>query len=70
MCCCQALAAEAVKTIRDIIQLNPLYKEFLAQLIDAGKRVVDNPTHLADFGRVSKSCDENRVHRTCTVSVN
>ena len=47
----KALAAEAVKTIRDIIQLNPLYKEFLAQLIDAGKRVVDNPTHLADFGQ-------------------
>ena len=27
------------------------YSEALAQLIDAGKRVVDSPVHLADFGR-------------------
>ena len=47
----QATAAEVIKTIRDIIALNPLYKESLAQLIEAGKRVVDNPTHLADFGK-------------------
>ena len=46
----QALAAEVIKTIRDIISLNPLYKEFLAQLIEGGKRVADNPVHLADFG--------------------
>ena len=31
--------------------MNPLYKESLSQLIEAGKRVVDNPTHLADFGK-------------------
>ena len=46
----QALTAEVIKTIRDIISLNPLYKEFLAQLIEGGKRVADNPVHLADFG--------------------
>lgn len=46
----QAVAAEVIKTIRDIIGLNQLYKESLAQLIEAGKKVVDNPTHLADFG--------------------
>lgn len=46
----QAVAAEVIKTIRDIIALNQLYKESLAQLIEAGKKVVDNPTHLADFG--------------------
>ena len=46
----QALAAEVIKTIRDIIALNPLYKEFLAQLIEGGRRVADNPVHLADFG--------------------
>lgn len=43
--------AEVIKTIRDIISLNPLYKEFLAQLVEGGKRVADNPVHLADFGR-------------------
>ena len=47
----QATAAEVIKTIRDIIAMNPLYKESLSQLIEAGKRVVDNPTHLADFGK-------------------
>lgn len=47
----QALTAEVIKTIRDIISLNPLYKEFLAQLVEGGKRVADNPVHLADFGR-------------------
>ena len=50
----KAVAAEAIKTIRDIIALNQLYKESLAQLIEAGKKVVDNPTHLADFGKVDK----------------
>ena len=48
----QATAAEVIKTIRDIIAMNPLYKESLSQLIEAGKRVVDNPTHLADFGEL------------------
>ena len=47
----KAVAAEVIKTIRDIIALNQLYKESLAQLIEAGKKVVDNPTHLADFGK-------------------
>lgn len=40
-----------IKTIRDIISLNPLYKEFLAQLMEGGKKVADNPVHLADFGK-------------------
>jgi Lon-like ATP-dependent protease len=48
----KAVAAEVIKTIRDIIALNQLYKESLAQLIEAGKKVVDNPTHLADFGKM------------------
>ena len=50
----KAVAAEVIKTIRDIIALNQLYKESLAQLIEAGKKVVDNPTHLADFGKADK----------------
>ena len=54
----QALAAEVIKTIRDIISLNPLYKEFLAQLIEGGKRVADNPVHLADFGKKQNNVDK------------
>ena len=47
---CQALKAELVKTIRDIIQLNPLYKENVAQIMQSGQRVSDNPAYLSDLG--------------------
>ncbi|EDO31613.1 predicted protein, partial [Nematostella vectensis] len=57
----KALAAEAIKTIRDIISLNPLYKEFLSQLIEGGKKVVDNPSHLADFGAALTSAESNQL---------
>lgn len=46
----KALTAEVVKTIRDIIALNPLYRESVAQIIQAGQRVVDNPIYLSDMG--------------------
>ena len=32
-------------------------RESLAQLVEAGKKVVDNPTHLADFGAALTSAD-------------
>ena len=35
-------------TITDVSLL--VHRESLAQLVEAGKRVVDSPTHLADFG--------------------
>ncbi|XP_055351154.1 lon protease homolog, mitochondrial-like [Paramacrobiotus metropolitanus] len=46
----KALTAEVVKTIRDIISMNPLYRESLMQMIQAGQRVTDNPVYLADLG--------------------
>lgn len=55
----KALAAEVVKTIKDIISLNPLFKESMAQLIEAGKREVENPAHLADFGAMLCNASEN-----------
>jgi len=57
----KALAAEVIKTIRDIIALNPLYKEFLAQLIEGGRRVADNPVHLADFGASLTSAETTQL---------
>ncbi len=45
------MTAEVVKTIRDIITLNPLYRETVAQMIQAGQRVVDNPVYLSDLGK-------------------
>jgi len=49
----QATTAELVKTIRDIITLNPLYRESVAQLMQSGYRAVDNPAYLSDLGEQS-----------------
>ncbi|KAK3925590.1 Lon protease-like protein, mitochondrial [Frankliniella fusca] len=46
----KALTQEVIKTIRDIINLNPLYKESLQQMLHQGHRVVDNPVYLSDLG--------------------
>ncbi|XP_036356649.1 lon protease homolog, mitochondrial [Octopus sinensis] len=46
----KALTSEVVKTIRDIIAMNPLYRENLAQIIQAGQRIIDNPVYIADLG--------------------
>lgn len=46
----KALTQEIIKTIRDIIALNPLYRESVQQMIQHGQRVVDNPVYLADLG--------------------
>ncbi|KAL7631003.1 UNVERIFIED_CONTAM: hypothetical protein RMT77_018706 [Armadillidium vulgare] len=45
----KALTQEIIKTIRDIIALNPLYRESVAQLLQQGERVIDNPVYLADL---------------------
>lgn len=46
----KALTQEIIKTIRDIIALNPLYRESLQQMLQLGQRVVDNPVYLSDLG--------------------
>lgn len=46
----KAITAEVVKTIRDIIQMNPLYRENLAQVIRVGQGVIDNPVYISDLG--------------------
>ena len=41
-----------------------LCRESLAQLVEAGKKVVDNPVHLPDFGllcTLGESCVANAV---------
>ena len=37
------------------------HRESLAQLVEAGKKVVDNPTHLADFGAALTSADSQHL---------
>ncbi|CAH8602284.1 unnamed protein product [Heterobilharzia americana] len=46
----KALSAEIVKTIRDIISLNPVYRENVLAMLQAGQRVADNPIYLSDLG--------------------
>lgn len=46
----QAVTQEVIKTIRDIISMNPLYRESLQQMLHTGQRVVDNPVYLSDLG--------------------
>ena len=46
----KAMTQEAIKTIRDIIALNPLYRDSLQQMLQFGQRVVDNPVYLSDLG--------------------
>lgn len=46
----KALTQEVIKTIRDIISLNPLYRDTLQQMMHQGQRVVDNPVYLSDLG--------------------
>lgn len=46
----KALTQEIIKTIRDIINLNPLYRESLHHMLAQGQRVVDNPVYLSDLG--------------------
>eukprot|EP00092_Neocalanus_flemingeri_P005684 GFUD01006123.1.p2 GENE.GFUD01006123.1~~GFUD01006123.1.p2 ORF type:complete len:916 (+),score=274.37 GFUD01006123.1:51-2798(+) len=46
----KAITQELIKTIRDIISLNPLYRDSLQQMLQAGQRVVDNPVYLSDLG--------------------
>uniref|UniRef100_T1JDZ4 Lon protease homolog, mitochondrial n=1 Tax=Strigamia maritima TaxID=126957 RepID=T1JDZ4_STRMM len=53
----KALTQEILKTIRDIISLNPLYKETVLHMIQPGLRVVDNPVHLSDLGAAISSGD-------------
>lgn len=52
----KAMTQEIVKTIRDIVNLNPLYRESVASMIHPQQRVVDNPKFLSDLaGALSSS---------------
>ncbi len=46
----QAMTQELVKTIRDIVQLNPFFRESVSQMIHPHRTVVDNPVYLSDLG--------------------
>ncbi|XP_041980919.1 lon protease homolog, mitochondrial [Aricia agestis] len=53
----KALTQEVIKTIRDIINMNPLYRESLHHMLAQGQRVVDNPVYLSDLGAALTGAD-------------
>ncbi|XP_051550641.1 lon protease homolog, mitochondrial-like [Myxocyprinus asiaticus] len=57
----KALTAEIVKTIREIIALNPLYRESVLQMMQAGQRVVDNPIYLSDMGAALTGAESHEL---------
>ncbi|GIY51638.1 lon protease homolog, mitochondrial [Caerostris darwini] len=59
----KALTQEIVKTIRDIISLNPLYRESVQQMIQAGQRIVDNPVYLSDLGAALTGAEPHELQQ-------
>lgn len=57
----KALTQEIVKTIRDIISLNPLYRETVQQMIQSGQRIIDNPVYLSDLGAALTGSDPDEL---------
>lgn len=53
----KALTQEVIKTIRDIISMNPLYRDSLQQMLHQNQRVVDNPVYLCDLGASLSAAD-------------
>ena len=58
----KAVSAEVVKTIRDIIAMNPLYRENIAQIIQ-GNKVADNPVYISDLGAALTSADSEALQQ-------
>lgn len=59
----QALTQELIKTIRDIISMNPLYRDSLQQMLHQGQRVVDNPVYLGDLGAALTGGDAQELQQ-------
>lgn len=57
----KALIQEVIKTIRDIISLNPLYRDTLQQMMHQGQRVIDNPVYLSDLGAALTAAESKEL---------
>uniref|UniRef100_A0A1B6BZM9 Lon protease homolog, mitochondrial n=1 Tax=Clastoptera arizonana TaxID=38151 RepID=A0A1B6BZM9_9HEMI len=57
----KALTQEILKTIREIIAYNPLYRESLQQMIHQGERVIENPVYLSDLGAVLTGAEASEL---------
>ncbi|EDQ89858.1 uncharacterized protein MONBRDRAFT_16820 [Monosiga brevicollis MX1] len=45
----KALSNEVIATVRDIVALNPMYRENMQRVAEMGQRNLDNPVQLCDF---------------------
>ncbi|XP_061400425.1 lon protease homolog, mitochondrial [Musca vetustissima] len=59
----KALTQEVIKTIRDIVIMNPLYRESLQQMLHQNQRVVDNPVYLCDLGASLSAADPEELQK-------
>ncbi|KAH7644291.1 Lon protease mitochondrial [Dermatophagoides farinae] len=59
----KALTQEIVKTIRDIVSLNSLYREPILQLMHSGQKIVDNPIFLSDLGGTLSGADSHELQQ-------
>ncbi|XP_070165682.1 lon protease homolog, mitochondrial isoform X2 [Polyergus mexicanus] len=59
----KALTQELIKTIRDIISMNSLYREALQQMLHQGQKVVDNPVYLSDLGAALTGADAQELQQ-------
>ncbi|XP_068148631.1 lon protease homolog, mitochondrial isoform X1 [Drosophila tropicalis] len=59
----KALTQEIIKTLRDIITMNPLYRESLQQMLHQNQRVVDNPIYLCDLGASLSAAEPGELQK-------
>lgn len=59
----RAVLQECIQTIRDMTSLNPLYKESIAQLLNTGVEIVDNPVYMADLGASLTAASANELQQ-------
>ena len=59
----KALTQEIVKTIRDIISMNSLYREPILQLMHSGQKIVDNPVFLSDLGGTLSGAESSELQQ-------
>lgn len=57
----KALTQEVIKTLREIIAMNSLYRENLQSMINLNQRVVNNPVYLCDLGASLAAADSNEL---------
>lgn len=57
----KALTQEVIKTLRDIISMNSLYRENLQHMIHNNQRVVNNPSYLCDLGASLASAEAGEL---------